>query len=168
MRLHFKHIFGTQVPDWGIVGFTSAQPAATALKQYAPGEIILLAIPQLPEPDFGAPDDLHGKIIGCCTLLRWDNPARHIANPERAKERPEVIARWSTAAPIEKFWRLADPLPYASIPGLAPRVQTHGTLVTLDIQELSDWYKSADWLTEPVYQSDAVKEAINRTHNRPG
>jgi hypothetical protein len=160
MRLHFKHVFGPQIDKWGILGFTPAQPAATALKNYALGEFILLAIPENPDPEFDCPEELHGRIFGRCTLLRWDAPAIRYANPRMAEERPAVIERWPTCAPVHQFWRLEEPVRYDQFAGLAQRAQSRGRLVALDIPSVSLWHDQIAWHEEEVFHNEHVARAL--------
>lgn len=162
MGLHFKHVFGSEIGRWGIVGFTKAQPAATALRHYTPGEYVLLAVPQAAEEAFDSPEELRGKIFGRCTLLRWDGTARDYANPEMIAERPGAVERWDTCAPVKQFWRLSEPVRYDEFPGLAHLAMSRGRLVPVNLHSVVEWHDRAVWNEQPVYHNTRVADALKR------
>lgn len=158
MRVHFKHLYGPDVPSWGIIGFTKAQPAAAALRNYRNGEIVLLAVPNQPGREMG------GMIFGRCTLLRWDARTDQLANPEMADASPEVLARWPTATPIHKYWRAEEPIHYAKFPSLSRAAMLgRGRMFEVDDVGALDWFRTATWLEEEVYHCARVKDAMRLT-----
>jgi hypothetical protein len=116
-KIHFKHVYGTAVDAWGVVGFPSTQPARSAGRKYVLGEPVLLAIPMAPEPVHGEalPEEMHGKIFAVCTLASIaDTATAEIANQDRVRRFPEVVARWATALPIVRYWVFDQPRDYST------------------------------------------------------
>lgn len=113
--IHFKHVYATNMEDWGVLAFPRPQDAAEAGRRYRLGDPVLLAIPLRPEEVAGpVPAEVCGRVFAVCTLAVIANAAtREIANPEMVRQYPDVVERWDTALPILKLWRLPNPRPYS-------------------------------------------------------
>lgn len=125
--LHFKHVYGTAVDAWGVVGFPKSQPAGTAGRKYRLGDPVLLAIPRETDPVVGeVPEAVRGKIFAVCTLVVIAGTARREnANTEMVRRYPDVVNRWDTALPILRAWKFDEPRDYTTFGGHRELVRGH-------------------------------------------
>lgn len=144
-RLHFKHVYGTSVNEWGVLAF----PKQTSLRHYGRGDLVLLAIPKNPKlVDYVRAPGTEGTIFGVCTLLNISRPTRAIANPDMVMRHPEIADQWDIALPVLKAWRLTSPRSYQTIAdGSIVRLaqQQRGRLITLP-DAISD--EATTWLRQ--------------------
>ncbi|AGC49150.1 hypothetical protein MYSTI_07878 [Myxococcus stipitatus DSM 14675] len=111
---HFKHVYATNLEDWGVLAFPQSQNATEVGRRYRVGEPVLLAIPQKPKEVAGpVPVEVRGRVFAVCTLVVLAGSATcQIANPEMVRRHPDVVKQWDTALPIRRLWRLSHPRPY--------------------------------------------------------
>lgn len=173
--IHFKHVYATNMEDWGVLAFPRSQDAAEAGRRYHLGEPVLLAIPLQPEEVAGRiPADVCGRVFAVCTLAVIANAATHqIANPEMVRQYPDVVRRWDTALPILKLWRLLNPRPYHEFgQELVKTVRTRrGQLIQLaapaPTEEVQRWLGSVRCEEAKLIHSSRVKAFITRFSKVP-
>lgn len=169
--LYFKHLYGANPEEWGVVGFPKNQPSSTAIQIYESGGrgIVLLAVTKHPDTDnrtlaFGQ----EGKIFSGCTFLSLEGITRQLANPEMVNHFPWVSERWPQAVVIDKLWRLEESKSYddfvnGELMELA-RIR-RGQLIPLAdhprIQsEVRQWWSSTPRREVDVYRSKRTRELL--------
>lgn len=176
-KIHFKHVFGTAVDSWGVVGFPRTQPAKAAGRTYRFGAPVLLAIPRAPEAVHGEllPEEMHGKIFAVCTLaIIADTATADIANQERVRRFPDVVARWNTALPVIEYWVFDEPRDYSTfgkreLPALASKRRGHLIEVPVAIEdEVRTWLRTALRSPKTIEHPERVRKLLDYlSHSRP-
>ena len=171
-KLFFKHLYGGDPNEWGVIGFPKRIPASKAMSDYVAGGLVLLAVtkdPQLPDQLW---DHLRGKIFGVATLAKKIAPTHKLANPAMIETNPMVAEIWDQAAPIHEFWEVAEPKPYSefaenALSEIASRkrghlidLTEHGDLVS----EITSWLADAEFNQRPVYHSADTDEFLRHIH----
>ncbi|GEN08116.1 hypothetical protein SAMN05443572_106462 [Myxococcus fulvus] len=167
-RIHFKHVYATNMEDWGVLAFPLSQNATDAGRHYQRGAPVLLAIPLKPKVVAGPVSaEVCGRIFAVCTLAVIAGAAtREIANPEMVRQYPHVVDQWSTALPIVKLWRLPEPRPYSEFG--QELVETarirRGQLIQLGepAAEVRDWLASLRCEEAGLTHSSRVKAFLSR------
>lgn len=173
--IYFKHVYATNMEDWGVLAFPRSQDATNAGRRYHHGDPVLLAIPFEPEEVAGAvPAEVCGRVFAICTLAVIQGAAtREIANPELVRQYPNVVERWDTALPILKLWRLTNPRPYREFgQELSETVQKQrGQLIQLvepdPAAEVRQWLRSVPCDEAKLTHSSRVKALLARFNEAP-
>lgn len=173
--IYFKHVYATNMEDWGVLALPRSQDAAKAGRRYHRGDPVLLAIPRKPEEVAGpVPAEVRGRVFAVCTLAVIANAATsEIANPEMVRQYPDVVARWDTALPILKLWRLPTPRPYSEFgQELVEMARTRrGQLIQLvapaPVAEVRHWLGSVRREEAKLIHSSRVKAFLTRLSKGP-
>lgn len=153
--LYFKHLYGTQVPEWGVVGFHRP----SALNGYRRGDRVLLAVTRSPGVTIQHEPEVHGKIFGVCTLFSIPGQVGELANPEMVRAHPDVAEEWPFVVPVDRFWRFAEPRDYRDFPELNRRAGApHGAMIPVEEPEVERWLAAAERReVHGVYRSDRAR-----------
>ncbi|WP_147446731.1 hypothetical protein [Corallococcus sp. CA047B] len=173
--IHFKHVYATNMEDWGVLALPRSQDAAAAGRRYHLGDPVLLAIPLKPKEVAGpVPAEVCGRVFAVCTLAVIASTAtREIANPEMVRQYPGVVERWDTALPILKLWRLPNPRPYSEFgQELVETARTRrGQLIQLvapaPAAEVRHWLGSVRCDEAKLIHSSRVKAFLTRFSKVP-
>ena len=168
--LYFKHLYGSNPNELGVVGFPKSQSPAAALCGFRSSDLVLLAVTKDPELYPELWQGLQGKIFAACTLLLMDRPTRYLANPGMVRRYPLLIKRWPQATPIREFWRFDEPKKYDEFgDGELMRLVSNrrGHLIRLNNhpkthEDVRAWFRSAEKKPDAVYQSPLAKEHQER------
>ena len=108
-KIYFKHVYGSDVNEWGCVGFPTYNSASNAAAKIQEDDVVILAITENPKYISKLRPQLKGRIFAVCQLLRQHIPTAEIANPDLMKRYPEVVKKWKEALPVARLWDLDEP-----------------------------------------------------------
>jgi len=167
-KFYFKHLYGANPHEWGVVGFPKSQLPKKALKGYGPTDIVLLAITKFPDLYPEHWQGQQGKIFAACTLVSMDVKTREVANPEMVQRYPLVVQRWAQATPINELWSFHQPKDYdefgeGELTKLASTKRGH--LINLEgypaiYGDVRTWFEAAPKDPLEVYHSERTKELL--------
>lgn len=169
-RFYFKHLYGANPHEWGVVGFPRSQSPTKALTGYRSTGLVLLAITKSPDLYPELWQGLQGKIFAVCTLFTMDVKTQTVANPEMMRRYPIVVQRWAQATPIKELWRFCQPKDYDDFgAGELTKLASarRGQLINLEEypaieSDVRTWFEAVQKDRVDVYHSPHTEEFVAR------
>lgn len=114
-QIYFKHLYGANPYEWGVMGFPTTQSPSSALRGYNRGDLVFVAVTKSSKGHAAEWTHFAGQIFGACTLYSRDVKTAVVANPDMVRAYPEVASRWPNATPLDQFWSFKKPIDYGLI-----------------------------------------------------
>ena len=161
-KIYFKHVYGSDVNEWGCVGFPSYKSASAAGGIIDKDDVVLLAITNNPKLISKLKPNLKGRIYAICQLRPQHVLTANIANPELIKRHPEIARNWKEALTVARIWHLDEPKIYSDF-GMGEitrrAASRRGHLIDIEDSpvlrdEVRCWYNSATGQEQDCFRSD--------------
>ena len=160
-KIYFKHVYGSDVNEWGCVGFPTNGSASDAAGKLRKDDVVLLAITNNPKYVSKLRPGLKGRIFAVCQLLRQHIPTAEIANPQLMIRHPVAAKIWKESLPLARLWDLDEPKNYqdfgmGEIASIASARRGH----MIDIEEsptlqdeIRSWYDTIKGAEQECFRS---------------